>query len=80
MKVYLVCYLESDSGYMNGLVIRGICHSKDEAEKIYNQIDMNKISCSWGLCIKEVEMNTLIDSETIINEINNGYKNRQKFC
>ena len=31
---------------------------------------MNKLSCSWGLSIKEIEMDTLFDSDTIINEIN----------
>ena len=35
MIVYLVCYVEFDSGggsLIDGLVIRGICHSKLEAE------------------------------------------------
>lgn len=69
--VYLVCYVESDGGsYLDGLVIRGICQSKLEAEKICNQIDIKKIPCSWGLCIKEVEMDTLFDSGDLLNEIN----------
>lgn len=76
--VYLVCYAESDGGdsYMDGLVIRGICNSKFDAEKICNQIDIKKISCSWGLCIKEVEMDTLFDSGDLLNEINSKLKKK----
>ena len=68
MKVYLVCYVWSNMCCSESLIIRGICQSKLEADKIFNQLDMKSID-GYDLCIKEVEMDTLIDSEDVLGDI-----------
>ena len=75
--VFLVCYVETDggAGYLDSLVIRGICDTLISAEEIYNKIKVtHKLDCCSELYIKQVELNKICDSGVLVYEINKDEK------